>query len=793
MHTSTPTDPDTVAKLVDALDCMEEAFVVYDKDGYLVECNNAFKRLYNYTDEQAKPGIHFRELGVIDIENGNVAIGTTGGEDYLALKAEYRKKLQGSFDVLLKDGRWIRTTDRALTNGGFVSVQIEITDQKQAEKTLQENERHLDTLVRTSPAVIYSVDLKTDLSLSFVSQKIETIFGYTVADCMSEQNFWKNRLHPDEADAVVQKMLDNIANKDSFSDEYRFRLPDGSYCWVEDRKNVIYDKDGSAIELVGTWLDITDRKAAELALIEAKEEAQSANRSKSAFLATMSHEIRTPMNGVLGMAELLERTEMGSDQSRMVSSIINSGNSLLRIIDDILDYSKIEAGKLDLNPEEMNLLDTIEGAAILMVPSADANNVRLHLKLALDMPRRIRFDVVRLRQILNNLLSNAIKFSRKPDGHPMGQVTLEVQRLKGNRLQFSVHDNGVGMSDDALSNLFKPFVQAESSTTRRFGGTGLGLSIVKKLVDLIDGSIHVESNVGQGTSFSVTLPFMPTEQPEAEVPHPTTTLFGLFDTEKNRDVIDRNQRFQKTSTMVVAKNQKDLFDRLEEVKGQIIVNLAMGSMDQNRAVQDDILKKHPSAKFVCQTYDRSEKMGLVSANTFVISRFPTLPSEIETATVTLLDHHRLENAQTKKAEKDAPLSPSHSHVLLVEDNLTNQRVIAAQLEALGVQMTLANNGREGFDRWTSGDFDLVLTDCHMPEMDGFELTAKLRLTEEKAQLSRTPVIAITANALRGEAERCIAAGMDDYLSKPVAIADLKDMLGKWLADTPSGRSKRPNP
>lgn len=783
MHKSTPTDPDTVAKLVDALDCMEEAFVVYDKDGYLVECNRAFKRLYNYTDEQAKPGVHFRELGVIDIENGNVAIGTTGGEDYLALKAEYRKKLQGSFDVLLKDGRWIRTTDRALSNGGFVSVQIEITDQKHAEKTLQENEHRLDTLVRTSPAVIYSVDLKNDYSLSFVSQKIETIFGYTVADCMSEPNFWKNRLHPEEADEVVQRMFDNIANTDSFSDEYRFRLPDGSYCWVEDRNTVIHDKAGTPIELVGTWLDITDRKAAELALIEAKEEAQAANRSKSAFLATMSHEIRTPMNGVLGMAELLERSDLGSDQSRMVSSIINSGNLLLRIIDDILDYSKIEAGKLDLEPEEMNLLDTIEGAAILMVPSADANNVRLHLKLAQDLPRRIRFDVVRLRQILNNLLGNAIKFSRQPDGDPMGQVTLEVQKLKGNRLKFAVHDNGVGMSEDALANLFKPFVQAESSTTRRFGGTGLGLSIVKKLVDLMDGSIHVESNVGQGTSFSVTLPFMPTEQPEAEVPHPAATLVGLFDAEMNLAVIDRNQRFQKTTAMIVAKNQKDLFDRLKEVKGKIIVNLALGSMDQNRAVQADIFQKYPSAKFVLQTYDRSEKMGLVAPNSFVISRFPTLPSEIERAIWTLLDDPSVANAPKTNADSERRLSATNSHVLLVEDNLTNQKVIAAQLQALGVQMTLANNGKEGFDRWISGNFDLVLTDCHMPEMDGFELTAKLRQKENEEHLPRTPVIAITANALRGEADRCIASGMDDYLSKPVAIADLKNTLGKWLVDT----------
>lgn len=783
MHKGTPTDADTVAKLIDALDCMEEAFVVYDKDGFLVECNSAFKRLYNYTDQQAKPGVHFRELGVIDIENGNVAIGTTAGEDYLALKAEYRKKLQGSFDVLLKDGRWIRTTDRALSNGGFVSVQIEITDQKQAEKTLQENEHRLDTLVRTSPAVIYSVDLKNDYSLSFVSQKIETIFGYTVADCMSEQNFWKNRLHPDEADEVVQRLSNNIAKTDTFSDEYRFRLPDGSYCWVEDRNNVIYDKAGTPIELVGTWLDITDRKAAELALIEAKEEAQAANRSKSAFLATMSHEIRTPMNGVLGMAELLERTDLGSDQSRMVSSIINSGNSLLRIIDDILDYSKIEAGKLDLEPEEMNLLDTIEGAAILMVPSADANNVRLHLKLAQDMPRRIRFDVVRLRQILNNLLSNAIKFSRRPDGGPMGQVTLEINRLSYNRLKFEVRDDGVGISKDALPNLFKPFEQAESSTTRRFGGTGLGLSIVKKLVDLMDGSIQVESEAGLGTTFSVVLPYLPTAQPEAAIARPKATLVGLFDSEMNRAVIDKNQYFQKTSSMLVAGNTEELWGYLSDIQGQIIVTLAMGAMSQNHAVQAEVLKDYPSAKFVLQTYDRSEKMGLVTPNTYVISRFPTLPSEIEKATLTLLDQNSAEGKPEPNDDNNTSLQALNSHVLLVEDNLTNQKVIAAQLETLGVQMTLANNGREGLEKWQAGDFDLVLTDCHMPEMDGFELTAKLRMTEAEAQRPRTPVIAITANALRGEAERCIASGMDDYLSKPVAIADLKDMLGKWLTAT----------
>lgn len=783
MHSRTPTDAQTAKRLIDGLDSMEEAFVIYDKDGYLVECNEAFKKLYDYTAEQARPGVHFRELGVIDIENGNVAIGTTAGEDYLAAKAAYRKKLKGTFDVLLKDGRWIRTRDRAMPGGGFVSVQIEITDQKKAEKTLQDSELRLSKLLNTSPVVIYSVDVANNFQPTFISQNIELIFGYQADAYLAEKAFWSSRLHPEEAETVLENMKEKISNTEAFSHEYRFRLPDGSYCWMHDEVSVVRDRDGMPMELVGSWLNITERKAMEEALQVASERAQAANRSKSVFLANMSHEIRTPMNGVLGMAEVLGKTQLDSDQSRMVSAIMNSGNSLLRIIDDVLDYSKIEAGKLKLDYTELDLRDAVEGVAIMMAPSADENNVRLHLSIGHNVPRRGRLDAVRLRQILINLLSNAVKFSRRPNGQPKGRVQLVVQALEGEELQFRIMDDGVGMSKEAVEKLFTPFEQAEASTTRRFGGTGLGLSIVKNIVDLMEGSVTVKSRPGEGSTFTVILPFVPLEEPSEAPADAGIPLFGLFDDEVNLDVIRENSGHKESQVLKVVRDEAELLSRLSEENEAAIVNLALGSMDDNNIVRERITKRFPKTKFMCQTSDRSDRLGLVEPDCYVISRFPTLPSEIIRALKGLTEQDRpsRDSPETEDVARDQKVTPSR--ILLVEDNEINQAVITAQLRMLGYDTVVVGNGLEGLEKWKSDDFGLILTDCHMPEMDGFEMTAEIRELENSGKLPRIPIIAITANALKGESERCLAAGMDDYLSKPVTIATLEKALRIWLEKT----------
>lgn len=384
----------------------------------------------------------------------------------------------------------------------------------------------------------------------------------------------------------------------------------------------------------------------------ANNKAEAANHAKSKFLATMSHELRTPMNGVVGMIELMDREETDSEKKEKFKTVRESAFSLLGIIDDILDTSKMEAGKLSLSSSPTDVRSHVTAVVASLRPIAEKAGTHINLTISEDVPEFVKVDPMRLRQILVNIIGNAIKFSKRADGSVGEEVKVAVGRSPEADTLYCVTDYGVGMDEKTLANLFQPFTQSDAEENRRFGGTGLGLSIAKGLAELMGGSITVRSKLNEGSSFTVSLPL-----------------------------------------------------KVEDVAPE--------------------------------------------------------PEKHETIDTSLL-------ADTK------------AHILLVEDNVTNQLVISQQLKALGLTCDTADNGIEGLKKWQAGGYDLVLSDCHMPEMDGFEMTHHIRRKEDRSKLSRTPVVAVTANALSGEAERCIAMDMDDYIAKPVRLDVLAETLSRWL-------------
>ena len=516
----------------------------------------------------------------------------------------------------------------------------------------------------------------------------------------------------------------------------------------------------------------------------AKDAAELANRSKSSFLANMSHEIRTPMNGVVGMAELLNKSDISADHKDMLQTIVTSGHSLLRIIDDILDFSKIEAGKMNVELDEVRLRDLAEGVALTMVPAAFENNVHISLLLGTKVPEIILSDVVRLRQIIINLVSNAIKFSKKPDGDGAGKVLLQLDILEDNILEIKVADNGVGMSTENAETLFKPFTQAEPSTTRRFGGSGLGLSITKNLVELFGGEISVQSTEGMGSVFTVRLPVQIVQEKKHVELDRHVSVAMLFDTEMNPVKDEPNRPLLRGSSTHCFSDLAALEAGISELSGDIIVGLALGSDEENLRARDQLLEKNSALKFMLISDNRGAETGLTADGCYTVLRNPILSSAAELAVLTLLGKAKADPDVEPTRKREVTNQNDHQvqsgDVLLVEDNVTNQKVIAMQLKTLGYTVQIASNGEEALQMYKSRDHHLILSDCHMPVMDGFEMTKAIRTFDEEVVKTRIPIIAITANAIKGEKEFCLAAGFDDYLSKPVNINQLKSTLKRWI-------------
>lgn len=695
-------------------------------------------------------------------------------------------------------GRVFEAIGNPIKSGGFVGTYTDITERVQAEQELASKEAQLRVALENMPGAIWVVD--EDLKLVLVNDKYKELYG-DPDGLVKVGGSMKDILRSE----IERGLLGGAGSPEEVLAERLASYRSDELVVFEDR-----GQDGCYLQIVRSparegrvvtvATDVTERKNFELALEDARDAAEAATEAKSSFLASMSYEIRTPMNGVIGMIGLLSETKLDPDQRQMVGTVHDSAFSLLQIINDILDFSKIEAGKLEIEQVDVSIRDIIESVGETLRPNTEKKQLQLDTFIDPRIPDWVSSDPVRLRQILFNLAGNAVKFTES-DGEKRGEVDIRAE-LQGDIaderaiVRFSIADQGIGMSEDVIESLFTPFTQAEASTTRRFGGTGLGLTICKTLTDLMGDAIDVESRVGEGSTFTVTLPLSvvtnrvrASDEPELDGLKVLTAL----SVPKIRDAVEVYLRHKDAAV--------DSVGALEEVQqalhaaaeaGQPYDVLVVGFSDVQEAREDLIaaLREAPETRtlrYVILERDRAVKKGMILPDTMVVDTTPIRRSNflygVAVAAGRASPDIEMQTGEESAGRVEAPTVEEAEArgelILLAEDNLTNQDVITRQLNLLGYAVEVADDGVEAVKAMQTRKYALLLTDCHMPNMDGFELTSTVR-NEENRTAERIPIIAITANALQGGADKCIAAGMDDYLSKPVDMRLLKRTLAKWL-------------
>jgi two-component system sensor histidine kinase/response regulator len=749
-------------------------------DGTILDCNEAFARIFGYRSREECLGHSILEHYFSPEDRKELIDRLTSQGALTGYEARFRRKDDAPIWLIVSAG----LVESKGNSGAIEGTIFDITVRKRAEEELAQERRLFQALMDNIPDTIYFQDAACRfMRINRAQAKMLGIAEPKDAIGKTDFDFFP----PDFAQGCYeaeQRLLQS--GEPIIGATQELTKPDGRVQWLSTTEVPIRDAEGKVMGLVGISRDITGQKLVEIELQTAKEAAEAANRTKSEFLANMSHEIRTPMNGILGMTELALGTELTPEQREYMEMTKSSADALLTVINDILDFSKIEADKLHLESIEFNLRESLDPTLKSLAFRAHEKGLELNYEVTSEVPEMFLGDPGRLRQIALNLIGNAIKFTE------WGEVTLQVQRDSQEagvaELHFLVKDTGIGIPAAKQALIFEAFTQGDGSTARRYGGTGLGLAISRRLAGMMGGRLWVESVPGQGSTFHFTVRFGIVTRPESESSaHPLdlddVSVLVVDDNATNRRILhDMLSGWRMKPTL--ARDAPEALRQIEQAIAAgrpyplIIVDGHMPDIDgftlieqirQNQSVAGATIMMFTSGG---QRGDaaRCREMGVAAYLTKPIGQAALLNAILQVL------------GATRRSERPS-LVTRHSlregrkglRILLAEDNLVNQKLAFRLLEKRGYAVDIAGNGREALAKLASESFDLVLMDVQMPEMDGFEATAAIRQSE-KASGRRLPIVAMTAHAMTGYRERCLAAGMDGYITKPIQAQEMFEVI-----------------
>jgi PAS domain S-box-containing protein len=779
--------------------------------------------------------VFFGEKSVFDKPLAKTTIALPGGSWVMAIQGAPASFEPSSLGLLVAGV--LMTTMLAL----FVASQRGrlhlLANEEARSKYLQEVEtaRHvaeaaqsrLNATLELAQIGIFDWDVKND---TFEASPIYySMLGYPAESGPGDRAVWLDRLHPDDRARVAETIASVLSKQaNAYSYEARMRDATGAYRWLSVKAfSFERDEEGLVTRALGIRTDITERKHSEeelerhksdlehlvsertAELEAATKQAENANQAKSAFLANMSHEIRTPMNAVIGLSQLALGTDLDELQRDYITKVLRSSRALLGILNDILDYSKIEAGSLEVEQVDFSLEDTLRATSDLFAVHAEEKGLELFIDIGPDVPDRLKGDPLRFGQVVSNLVGNAIKFTDHGEIHIRVEATEQTERSVV--LRVAVRDTGIGITHDQANRLFQPFTQADATVTRKFGGTGLGLTISKRLVELMGGQITLSSEPGHGSTFVFTVRFGLAGPKSGE--HLTGRALGdlspmrslvVDDQETSRTILRsilEHWHFKVTTAASGAEAVR-LYKEAQasgEPFNLLLLDWKMPGMDGTEtalaieeASNGEVGGRLPKIIMVSALGREELLKETQGLDIDAVITKPVTPSSLFDTIIQLQQGHFSSHADVADALAAARLVFERIHgarILLVEDNELNQQVAQGLLATGGLTVVVAKNGQEALDRVAESDFDAVLMDIHMPLMDGFEATRRIR---SQAQHANLPIIAMTAAAMVQDREACTAAGMNDHVSKPIDPRELAEKLAKWISHTAGDIGNQPS-
>lgn len=766
----------------------QDLLCIVNSDGIFKRVNSAFNNVLGWSEIELNDAYLINYVHPDDVEKTIQAIqDINNGVSIEGFENRYA----------CKDGSWRRLEWKALPqpDGLFFASARDCTERyENAERMLNLNDQLAQRIEESNSALmalhakeqevraildnLLECVIKIDSQgiIQTANPSLEKILGYKTEEVIGENiSILMDSPHRESHDSYLQKYL-----------KYRNPSVIGS-----NREVVGKHKNGNLIPLdlsvaqydvhgeiffVGTLHDISSRKKLIYELTRAREAAEEANKAKSSFLASMSHEIRTPMNGVIGLIDVLDRTQLSNKQQDLVNTIKESSSTLLGIIDDILDFSKIESGNMQLDSDLVSISDVIENLCNTLLPSAVSKNVDLYCYISPKVPSKILSDEIRLHQILFNLIGNAIKFTSNNKGPGEVYVRAFINENDPLNLCITIKDNGIGIPQDKLEDIFNPFIQAEASTTRRFGGTGLGLAITQRLVHLMRGNISVDSQVGIGSIFTINIPINKKNNSNKDVLNALDGKICALEKKYDNLLQDIKDYLESEGAVILSyQNKNDLMRIIDRHESLIIFSMPEAILPIDEF--DEIIKQ--KVKIINLSKGRRRKPRVKNLSNLSISldvnalRKKTL---IDAVLYAEKDQNNHQDIIDDKSDHISLINKNNNSILIVEDDVINQKVVVQQLSLLGLYPDIAENGLQALEMIDKKIYKLIISDLHMPIMDGYTL-----LHELASRKIKTPVIALTANAIKGEEQKALDAGFDSFLTKPIRLNSLKNCILKYIS------------